>query len=407
MDYFKFTSNTSGEFIIEKNCGNEAFIMQLCDSSNKVITPLLNVYRLNEGETYYIRIYNNGTLPFYDEYTYDFKITPFAGAELDELDVNVKYFNDNYKSEAFLWGRHSLEAKIDLTNTSSVSKDIDAALILYNAQNEIADVMSQNVILAAGQDEEVTLGITLPKIVEGYYMRTMIWDKASSEHPHIVTSVSKYGTDTFGSIAVNIEPEERLSGRLNTSVDVDTFAFTPLLTSNPLYSVRTTGNVTAEVCDSNGTPIAQSGYGSYSLTAGNTYKIRIFGNEGLYTFAVVPSIQTLQNTVTLDNCAEGEYYDVAIRLDSISNINAKQITITYDNTALEVCDLCTFSKTDSISEGTISGTDFKAANIENGEIVLEIDREIGENTWSGTATVLKFKAKANGSTNITTKIENR
>ena len=91
----------------------------------------------------------------------------------------------------------------------------------------------------------------------------------------------------------------------------------------------------------------------------------------------------------------------------LSAINTKKITITYDNAVLEVNDLCTFSKTDEIAIGPISGTDFEVYEITDGKIVIQTQMNLGQDTWSGTATVLRFKAKTNGSTDITTEITNR
>jgi len=108
------------------------------------------------------------------------------------------------------------------------------------------------------------------------------------------------------------------------------------------------------------------------------------------------STKNLELVITQNN-----EYTISLNAEAITTFDGITVEIEYDHTKLQLLNLAEQVYGTYISTGAIPGTGITVTHLSSGRISLTFDRTIPQGmTWSGTITVLKFRALTTGTTAI-------
>ena len=94
------------------------------------------------------------------------------------------------------------------------------------------------------------------------------------------------------------------------------------------------------------------------------------------------------------------YYYVMVKGAGLTSFG-DQYAINYDDTMLEVDNMCAFRYPATTGAGVVTGTDIQIIGVQPGQFIFKKNREdIANMKWSGVLNIVKFKAKATGQTEI-------
>ena len=121
---------------------------------------------------------------------------------------------------------------------------------------------------------------------------------------------------------------------------------------------------------------------------------------GASDFEITPTTGVLNSTVKL-SLSQGYEYRVPIIAKGIETFAGKAVTVTYDQTALNLKTIAEQKYGEYTSTGTIPGTGITVTSASPGNITFTFDATIPQGgTWSGIITVIKFEALKNGSATV-------
>jgi len=99
--------------------------------------------------------------------------------------------------------------------------------------------------------------------------------------------------------------------------------------------------------------------------------------------------------------SQGYEYRVPIVARNVASFAGKAITITYDQTALELWTVAEQVYGKHVSAGVVPGSTITVVSISPGVAILTFDAAIPQGgVWSGVVSILKFKALTNGATTV-------
>ena len=102
---------------------------------------------------------------------------------------------------------------------------------------------------------------------------------------------------------------------------------------------------------------------------------------------------------------QGSEYMIALNAAGIETLQSVAITVTYDPAMLELIDIAEQAHGAHTTAGAIPGTGITVTSAAPSEVVLVCTRGIPTGrAWSGTITVLKFKALATGTAAVSVEI---
>jgi alpha-tubulin suppressor-like RCC1 family protein len=106
----------------------------------------------------------------------------------------------------------------------------------------------------------------------------------------------------------------------------------------------------------------------------------------------------LDSEIALD-LVNNETCMFTIRADNVSSFTNKTYKLTYNHRSLQLLDFAAQTLQPVTTVGAVSGTSLTIISHRNGELIFTVNKAIpGGFTWSGTLTVLRFKALATGVT---------
>ena len=101
---------------------------------------------------------------------------------------------------------------------------------------------------------------------------------------------------------------------------------------------------------------------------------------------------------------KNKLYDITLSAQDIKSFTGRVIIINYDQAALQLADLCAFTKELELKTGAITATGITITQLSPGEIRLTVAKTIPDGkAWSGTINIFRFKALENTTTTVTVK----
>ena len=151
----------------------------------------------------------------------------------------------------------------------------------------------------------------------------------------------------------------------------------------------------------------------WTITTGMSYSPASTLSDGLHTLYVQEEYTdgtwsesknagiTIREIGLIISPKINEIYNVDVTVNNIASFQNRTFTLTYDSAALEIVDLCAYTKTKELAAGEIAGTGITILDVSSGKITLKADKAVpsGKN-WSGVINVLLFRALTNQPTTI-------
>lgn len=144
-----------------------------------------------------------------------------------------------------------------------------------------------------------------------------------------------------------------------------------------------------------------------SLKSGNTYTYRVRAKN---ITGVTAWSEAIKQSTEVPNYSlhlkEGEEVEIALMASHVQDFSETLFKVDYDANTLEIIDLCTYTPMlDAASQGKIPDTGL-TAECRYGSIELKLHKPMVPGTsWSGEVNSIRFRAKRNGTTEITFSLE--
>ena len=105
-------------------------------------------------------------------------------------------------------------------------------------------------------------------------------------------------------------------------------------------------------------------------------------------------------------CTEGEVFNLAFSAMNVESFENLTFSVAYKAEELELLDLCSATPEKEVKAGAIEGGGIEVTKAEPGLICFKVTKMVAPGkAWSGVVNSMKFKAKINGSANVTYTIE--
>jgi chitodextrinase len=131
------------------------------------------------------------------------------------------------------------------------------------------------------------------------------------------------------------------------------------------------------------------------------YRVRAKNTVGVGNWSAMYPITTGYSVYTVTRSLN-QTFNLVLSATKINNFGQHTFTVSYDPLAFDVVDLSTLTWPKELSLGTITGTGIAITQFSPGSITFTVSNAITMgNSWSGVANIIKFRAKANITSNIT------
>ena len=140
-----------------------------------------------------------------------------------------------------------------------------------------------------------------------------------------------------------------------------------------------------------------------NLLENGSYLIRLRAED------VAGNISQTNNTnITINNLAQEysittnkEEFDLVITAENFTNINNRDIIVTYDINDVEVIDLSVMTNKKTTTIGQIDGTNINITNISPGNVTFRVSIDIpNQKVWSGVLNIIRFKNNTTGNVTV-------
>ena len=147
----------------------------------------------------------------------------------------------------------------------------------------------------------------------------------------------------------------------------------------------TSSNISVATVDANGL-ITTLSTGSTTIKATSVFNSGVYGS---FTLTVTAPATT----------TEYVYYNAYV--ENMATFAGKTFKVQYNTTELQLIDFAAQTPELNTTAGTVANTDIQILTISNGVITFSVNKSVtAGKTWTGTATVIKFKALTSGNSTV-------
>lgn len=249
-----------------------------------------------EDEVYYI-------VPQKDENTSDIMgggtteiiQSNIANTQIGNARINVSVLYNNEFSEGVVLEGETLTAEISVKNIDEENPiDITSVLAIYDSDGKLLQMNTSSGSVEKAENDILYNSIVVPAEQNAASAKLMIWDSLSGVRPYISPIImTSAGRDFFGDDYTMAQPisaiRNKISGTVNTAVDVDVFSFVPpqdglyyfegnsqMGTSAQMYRA---GNMDLPMTPENNNANSDNFRLMMKLKTGTTYYLYVTGNE--------------------------------------------------------------------------------------------------------------------------------
>jgi hypothetical protein len=114
----------------------------------------------------------------------DYAVTLFARNKTELFTVGTPVFR-NLAGEKVtrLAASEPVRVTVDITNDSNLDISAEAIVALFNRDKHVKAFGSSKEVVEAGKVKTLTVTITMPENIEGYYIKAFVWDSWENANP--------------------------------------------------------------------------------------------------------------------------------------------------------------------------------------------------------------------------------
>lgn len=210
----------------------------------------------------------------------DATVTPISTQEPSVEVADVKLIYDGNYSENVLLPGKTLEAEVNILNSTNASKQMVSHIVQYDTSGKFSNISSADTIDIAAQ-QSASINVSQP-FAENYNGTASIIAIEKSESNILYSyRVSTAWKDTFGDNfdeAYESDLDHGIMGKINSDADVDVIKFTATCQSVCSINLQTESNVSYNIYDSSQQMINGNNT-TYQFINGETYYIIITGEN--------------------------------------------------------------------------------------------------------------------------------
>lgn len=209
----------------------------------------------------------------------DATVTPISTEEsiVEVTDVKLIY-DGNYSENVLLPGK-TLEAEVNILNSTEASKQMVSHIVQYDTSGKFSNISSADTIdIAAQQSASINASQTFAENYNG--TASIIAIEKSESNILYSYRVSTAWKDTFGDNfdeAYESDLDHGIMGKINSNEDVDVIKFTASHQSVCSINLQSEANVTYDIYSSSQELISGNN-ATYQFTGGETYYLSINGD---------------------------------------------------------------------------------------------------------------------------------